>query len=161
MMPDSEYHFCPRCGSELNLEDRFGRLRPFCEKCGWIYFADPKVAVAVLVEQEGKVLLVRRINDPFRGYWTLPAGFVDAGESPEEAGVRECLEETGLDVRITGLLDVIAGQEHPRGAHILIAYHGEIIKGNARPGDDADELGFFSRQDLPPLAFVSTKKILS
>ena len=161
MTSDSEYKFCPRCGSELHPEDRFGRMRPVCQQCGWIYFADPKVAVAVLVEKDGQVLLVRRVNDPFKGYWTLPAGFVDADESPEDAAVRECLEETGLEVRIIGLLDVIAGQEHPRGAHILIAYRGEIVKGNPVPGDDADELGFFSRQDLPPLAFVSTRKILS
>jgi ADP-ribose pyrophosphatase YjhB (NUDIX family) len=161
MMPDSEYKYCPRCGSKLWIEERFGRPRPVCPQCGWIYFADPKVAVAVLVERDDKILLVRRVNDPYRGFWTLPAGFVDAGEDPSAAAVRECLEETGLHIRIVKLLDVLEGQEHPRGAHILIAYQGEIVAGEPAPGDDADELGFFSRQALPPLAFVSTNKLLS
>ncbi len=161
MTPESEYNYCPRCGNKLGQEERYGRLRQVCSHCGWIYFVDPKVAVAVLVEQDHKVLLVRRANEPFRGLWSLPAGFVDAGEDPAEAAARECLEETKLRVRIVRLLDVIAGQEHPHGAHILIAYQGEIISGKAEPGDDADEVGFFYRDALPPLAFASTGRLLS
>jgi 8-oxo-dGTP diphosphatase len=160
MMLDREYIYCPRCGNKLHLEESFGRPRPVCQKCGWIYFADPKVAVALLVEQEHKILLVRRVNDPFRGLWTLPAGFVDAGEDPAEAAVRECYEETHLRTRVVRLVDVIAGQEHPRGAHILIAYQGELISGEARPGDDADQVGFFYKEALPPLAFASTRRLL-
>ena len=161
MMPGREYNYCPRCGAKLRIEDRFGRLHPVCPQCRWVYFADPKVAVAVRVERDDKILLVRRNNEPYRGFWTMPAGFVDAGEDPSAAAVRECLEETGFHIRIVKLLDVIAGQEHPRGADILIAYQGEIVSGEPAPGDDADELGFFTRQALPPLAFVSTKRLLS
>jgi 8-oxo-dGTP diphosphatase len=161
MMPDDEINYCLRCGFKLSREERFGRMRPVCSRCGWIYFTDPKVAVAVLVEQEEKVLLVRRANDPYRGLWTLPAGFLDAGEEPAAAAARECLEETSLQIRIVRLLDVVSGQEHPRGAHLLIVYQGEILSGEAVAGDDADQVGLFSRQALPPLAFVSTKKILS
>jgi ADP-ribose pyrophosphatase YjhB (NUDIX family) len=159
-MPASEYRFCPRCGHALGQEDRYGRLRPVCPACGWIYFADPKVAVAARVEKEGKILLVRRANEPFQGLWTLPAGFVDAGEDPAEAAVRECLEETHLYVRILRLLELLAGQEHPHGAHILIAYQAEIVSGDAAPGDDADRVDFFSPHDLPPLAFASTRRLL-
>jgi ADP-ribose pyrophosphatase YjhB (NUDIX family) len=140
--------------------ERFGRLRPICPSCGWVYFADPKVAAAVLVEQDGAVLLVRRVNPPFQGLWSLPAGFVDAGEDPARAAERECLEETGLRVRVTGLLEVLAGQEHARGAHILIVYRAEIVSGVITAGDDADRAAFFSRQHLPPLAFASTSLIL-
>jgi ADP-ribose pyrophosphatase YjhB (NUDIX family) len=139
---------------------RFGRLRPVCPACGWIYFADPKVAAAVLVEQEGKVLLVRRANEPQRGLWTLPAGFVDGGEDPQRAAERECLEETGLEVRVVGLLDVMYGLEHPRGAHIIIFYQAEVISGTLQAQDDVDGAEFFSRGELPPLAFSTTKKIL-
>jgi 8-oxo-dGTP diphosphatase len=160
-MPGNEINYCLRCGSKLSSEERFGRMRPVCSRCGWIYFTDPKVAVAVLVEQEDKVLLVRRVNDPYRGLWTLPAGFLDAGEDPVAAAVRECLEETNLQIRIVKLLDVVAGQEHPRGAHILIVYQGEILSGKSVAGDDADQVGFFSRQALPPLAFASTIRLLS
>lgn len=156
-----EINFCPRCGSRLVQEERFGHLRPVCLACDWVYFADPKVAVAALILQDGKVLLVRRANDPQRGLWTLPAGFVDAGEDPAQAVARECVEETGLHVRVTGLLDVLAGQEHPRGAHILIVYRAEIISGDLEAGDDVDSSGFFPVGDLPPLAFSTTQKIIS
>jgi len=103
---------------------------------------------------------VRRLNEPYQGCWTLPAGFVDAGEDPAEAVVRELLEETGLQGRVISLHDIIAGQEHPRGAHILIVYRMELLSGNLKPGDDADRAGFFSLDALPPLAFQSTSKIL-
>jgi ADP-ribose pyrophosphatase YjhB (NUDIX family) len=125
-----------------------------------VYFADPKVATAALVERDGKVLLARRAGDPQRGLWTLPAGFVDAGEDPAEAARRECLEETGLQVRITGLVSVLAGQEHPRGAHIFIVYRAEIVGGELRADDDVDQVDFFAYDDLPPLAFKTTRRIL-
>jgi ADP-ribose pyrophosphatase YjhB (NUDIX family) len=161
MVLADEVKFCPRCGSGVKREERFGKQRPVCPACGWVYFADPKVAVAVLVEQGGDVLLVRRVNEPFQGRWSLPAGFVDAGEDPARAAERECLEETGLRVRVAGLEGVMAGQEHSRGAHILIVYRAEIISGGLAPGDDADLAAFFSPHNLPPLAFESTRVLLT
>jgi 8-oxo-dGTP diphosphatase len=153
-------NYCLRCGGLLVQAERFGRLRPVCPACGWIYFADPKVAAAALIKQSGRVLLVRRVNDPQRGKWTLPAGFVDAGEDPVEAVCRECLEETGLEVRVSGLVDVLYGQEHPRGSHLLIVYRAEVIAGVLQPGDDVDDAAFFSLDHLPPLAFMTTLNIL-
>ena len=155
-----EINYCLRCGHPVELAEHFGKLRPACPNCGWIYFADPKVAAAALIEQDDQILLVRRVNDPQRGLWTLPAGFVDAGEDPVEAIERECLEETGLQVKVQNLLDVIAGQEHPRGAHILIVYQVRVLSGEPHPGDDADMLAYFSRDHLPELAFSTTKRIL-
>ncbi len=155
-----EYRFCPLCAAPLRRDELFGRLRPACPECGWVYFADPKVAVAALVEAAGKVLLVRRINEPYQGCWTLPAGFVDAGEDPAEAVLRELLEETGMQGQVLGLLDVHAGQEHARGAHILIVYRVALLAGELAPGDDVDRAVFFSLEALPPLAFHSTEKIL-
>jgi ADP-ribose pyrophosphatase YjhB (NUDIX family) len=156
-----EIRFCIQCGTGLENAVRFGKTRPCCPNCQWTYFADPKVAAAVLVEQDGKVLLVRRVNEPYRGQWTLPAGFVDAGEDPAQAAARECFEETGLRVQVAELADVIAGQEHPRGAHIVIAYRARVIGGELCPGDDADHAAFFSLQNLPPLAFAATQKVLA
>lgn len=156
-----EVKFCTRCGSPVQKSLQFGRLRPACPDCGWVYFSDPKVAVVVLVVQQGEVLLARRVNDPFRGEWTLPGGFVDAGEDPRQAAQRECLEETGLQIHIMHLLDVMSGQEHPRGAHILIVYQGELISGDLQAGDDVDGVGFFKFDQLPPLAFESTAQILA
>ncbi len=144
----------------MTLAEKFGRQRAVCPRCGWIHFNDPKVAAAILLEHDGRVLLVRRVNEPFRGMWTLPAGFVDAGEDPAQAAERECLEETGLTVRATGVLDVIAGREHPRGADFIIVYRGEIVSGDLQAADDADEAGWFEREALPPLAFHATDAVL-
>ena len=159
-MVSEQVRFCVRCGTKLVSELRVGRIRPSCPDCGWIYFPDPKVAVATLVEKDSRVLLGRRANTPKMGFWTLPAGFVDAGEDPARAAERECLEETGLRVGVTDLLDVLSGQEHPRGAHILIVYRAEILGGELRPGDDVDQVAFFSPDELPPLAFETTTQIL-
>ena len=160
-MRSDQIKFCPRCGTPVVSEFHYGQNRPVCPACGWIFFADPKVAAAVLVEREdGRVLLVRRVNEPFKGLWTLPAGFVNADEDPAEAAARECLEETGLAVEITGILDIRAGREHPRGSDFVIFYRGQVRGGEIHAGDDADEAGWFERGDLPGLAFQSTKDVL-
>lgn len=160
MARDSHIKFCPRCAAAVNREEKFGALRPVCPQCGWIHFQDPKVAAAVLVEEGSRVLLVQRANEPFRGLWTLPAGFVNGGEDPAEAAARECLEETGLTVRVTNVLDVIAGREHERGADFIIVYAAEVIGGDMAPADDADAVDWFERNSLPELAFKATKKVL-
>ena len=158
---EQEINYCPRCGSAVTLIERFGHKRPVCPQCGWTYFADPKVAVAVLLEQDNLVLLVRRLNEPFRGLWSLPAGYVDAGEDPARAAERECLEETGLKVQTTHVLDIIAGREHPRGADFIIVYHGLVVSGQLHASDDADRAEWFDRSHLPVLAFRATQTVLA
>jgi 8-oxo-dGTP diphosphatase len=86
---------------------------------------------------------------------------VDAFEDPARAAERECLEETGLVVKVTSLLDVIAGREHPRGADMVIVYCAEMQGGELKAGDDADEAGFFALEQLPPLAFEATRRVLA
>ena len=157
---EPEVNYCPRCGTAVAHAERFGRLREVCPNCGWIHFSDPKVAAAILLEQNGRVLLVRRVNEPFRGRWTLPAGFVDADEDPARAAERECLEETGLIVRATGVLDVIAGREHPRGADFVIVYRGDVVSGELQAADDADQAEWFARGEWPALAFRATEAVL-
>jgi 8-oxo-dGTP diphosphatase len=125
-----------------------------------VHYEDPKVAAAVLVQQNGSILLARRIFNPNKGEWTLPAGFVDAREDPEQAAIRECFEETGLDVKITKLRGIISGREHERGADMVIVYDADIIGGELRAGDDADQVSFFPLDQLPPIAFQATKKVL-
>lgn len=160
-MSDALVNFCIRCGTALVTRRLYGADRPACPSCGWVYFTDPKVAAAVIIEQNGQVLLTRRANEPFRGFWSLPAGFVDAFEDPASAAARECREETGLMVEITGLVDVIAGREHRRGADIIIVYRARVTGGELQAGDDADEVGFFDYDALPPLAFNATQKVLT
>jgi 8-oxo-dGTP diphosphatase len=159
-MIDGPINFCPRCGTSLTEQLHSGKLRPTCPNCDWVYFPDLKVAVAVMIKQEDQILLVQRMYDPHKGHWTMPSGFVDAGEDPAEAAKRECLEETGLVIEDIQLLDVIFGQEHPRGASILILYRAENPWGELKAGDDANKAAFFNIHNLPPLAFESTHKIL-
>ena len=160
MAKDDYIKFCPRCAAAVTRQEKFGAIRPVCPQCGWIHFQDPKVAAAVLVQEGSRVLLVRRVNEPHRGLWTLPAGFVNGGEDPAEAAARECLEETGLTVRVMRVFDVIAGREHERGADFIIVYIAEVLSGEMAPADDADAVEWFERNDLPPLAFAATKKVL-
>ena len=142
------------------MRETAGRLRPVCPNCGYIHFFDPKVAAVVLIEREGKALLVRRVMEPQQGKWTIPGGFVDAGEDPRLAAARECLEETGLRVEIGELAEVLYSQGHPRGASIILLYRGRIAGGELAAGDDADRVAFFARDELPELAFETTRLML-
>jgi ADP-ribose pyrophosphatase YjhB (NUDIX family) len=153
-------NFCSRCGAPVEVQFTFGQNRPVCTSCGRIHFQDPKVAAGVYIVEEGRILLVRRSVDPEQGKWTFPAGFVDAGEDPEVAARRECLEETGLEISTTGLHDVIAGREHPRGADIVIIYSGVVIGGTLSAQDDVDAVDYFGPSEVPPLAFQATRKVV-
>lgn len=155
-----ELNYCPRCGHRLEEREAFGRVRVYCPACDMVVFREHKVAAGVIVEEDGQVLLVRRTMDPGRGEWTFPGGFVDFDEAPAEAAARECREETGLSVEVTGLLDVIGGQEHDAGADIVIVYAGRCVGGELRAADDADRAAFFSPDELPPLAFRATRRAL-
>ncbi len=155
-----EIRYCLRCGSALRIQEYAGKDRPVCPECGWVYFPDPKVAVAAVIERDGKLLFVQRGINPFRGLWSLPAGFLDAGENPAEAAAREVLEETGLRIEVVELLGILPVQEYEKGAHLLIVYRGEILNGELAAGDDAARAEFFPPEHPPPLAFRSTEQVL-
>jgi ADP-ribose pyrophosphatase YjhB (NUDIX family) len=148
--------YCPRCATPLETRPVSGKARRACPACGFIHFTDPKVGVGVLVVQDGKVLLVRRVMDPERGKWSLPSGYLDQGEDPKETAVREVLEETNLQVAIDGLLEVYHNPPAQGGASIFILYRARLLGGEPRAGDDADAVDFFSLDNLPELAFTST-----
>lgn len=160
MADPDEFRFCPVCGRPLTRRVAFGQVRPACDSCDRVFFRDPKVAAAALVERGGKVLLVRRVNVPEQGKWSLPAGFVDGGEDPRRAAERECREETGLEVRTGELVEVVYGAEHPAGASIVLVYQAEIVAGEVEAQDDADAAQFFGADEIPPLAFEATRKAL-
>ena len=95
------------------------------------------------------------------GTWSIPAGFVNAFEDPAAAALRECREETGLTVEVDELFDLFTGREHSRGADIFIVYRAHVLSGTLTAADDADQIGWFSLDDLPPLAFETTRRILA
>jgi ADP-ribose pyrophosphatase YjhB (NUDIX family) len=160
-MPDSApagYAYCPRCATPLETRRVGDKPRRACSSCGFIYFTDPKVGVGALVVEDGKLLLVRRRMMPEAGRWSLPAGFVDRGENPREVAVRETREETGLEVSIEDLLDVYFNpQTETGGASIFILYQAQVTGGVLQAGDDADAAAFFGPNELPELAFASTR----
>jgi ADP-ribose pyrophosphatase YjhB (NUDIX family) len=135
------------------------RARPVCPGCGFIFYINPLVAVGALVEHEGKVALVRRGVEPGRGYWGLPAGYVEADESAEEAAVRETLEEAHLVVEVEGLLDAFSyGMGHDRG--VLLVYAAHVVSGEIEAGDDAVDAGWFGPDELPEIAFRTHRAVL-
>jgi ADP-ribose pyrophosphatase YjhB (NUDIX family) len=161
MARESIMNFCPVCATPLERRHVHGKERPACPSCRFVHFCDPKVAAITLIERDHRVLLTRRAMNPAKGHWTLPGGFVDCGEDPREAAIRECLEETGLEIAIDGLVDLYYGRAHIDGADIVIVYSGHLVGGAILPDDDVDAVAFFGPGDLPALAFSSTEKILS
>ncbi len=113
----------------------------------------PLLTVDILIVQSGKLVLIRRRNPPFQGHWALPGGFVDVGETVEEAAVREANEETGLDVELQGLVGVFSDPDRdPRGHTVSICF-AALGQGTPRASSDAQDVALFDLDDLPPLAF--------
>lgn len=156
------FRYCPYCRAELTDQSLFGRTRRTCPACGFVHFEDPKLGVAVLVEEDGRVLLVRRAVDPARGAWCLPSGFVECDEHPAQAAARECWEETGLQVEVTDLLGLDCFADDARGRGVVIFYRARVTGGVLQAGDDADEVRFFKPQQLPAqIAFASNRRVLA
>jgi ADP-ribose pyrophosphatase YjhB (NUDIX family) len=142
-------NFCPRCATPVAQRRIEGTLRHTCPACGYIHFADPKVAATVLITWNRNVLLVRRAVDPQRGLWSLPGGYVNFGEDPLDAARRECWEEVAIKLDELVLLDVAFGSNV-----IVITYVAQLSAlVTPVPADDADRADWFTPDDLPPLAF--------
>jgi 8-oxo-dGTP diphosphatase len=158
----NEITFCPRCGTKLIEQEKFGELRQVCPdaNCGFIHFLDPKVVAVVLVEHQGQLLLGRRAIDPGRGLWSFSGGYVNRGERVEAAALREVKEETNLDIELGDLLGVYSEEENPV---ILIVYRGRASTiENLRPQDnEVMELAFFSPAEIPALAFPFDENIVA
>ena len=152
--------YCSRCGTPMITRQVGDKPRRACSSCGFIHFTDPKVGVGVVVMQDDKLLLVRRRMNPERGKWSLPAGFIDYGEDPKDVAVRETLEETNLNVSIEKLIDVYHNSTPNGGASVFILYQAQLLGGIPQAGDDADDVGFFALDDLPDIAFSSTRDII-
>lgn len=154
--------FCPYCATPLEPRDDHGVARPTCPACGYVAYQNPSPAVGVVLPHESGILLVRRKYEPFAGLWSLPAGFMEYGEAPEETARREVLEETGYQVALDRLLGAYRGADDPRVRVVLLVYLARVTGGVGRPGDDAAELGVFPLEKLPDdLAFRSHKSALA
>ena len=153
--------FCIACGHALQPRQLEGRERQVCPDCGRVSYENPVPAAAAVVLRGQRVLLVRRAIEPRRGCWGLPAGYQEVDETVESAAVREVREETGLVVRLTGLLDVLTTPDDPRKPSILVVYQAEELDGELEPGSDCDEVAFYELDDLPDdLAFHNDRVML-
>lgn len=152
------HQFCAACGS--STEERFveGYQRPVCIACGQVVYLDPKLAVAVLIARDGRILLGKRgpgTREP--GKWSFPAGFVERGERVEHAAAREAREETNLDVEIGDLIGLFSSDGE---TVVLAVYAASSAAGEPEAGDDLTEIGWFSAQELPELAFPRDRRIM-
>ncbi len=141
--------YCPECGAPLSRKEIEGRPRAYCPRCGKVFYARPKVGAGCLIEEAGRLLLLRRAREPFKGCWNLPAGYVEIDEAPSETAVRETREETGLQVEARALIDVYPFADDPRGNGLLIVYRCEITGGEMRETAEGKEGTFFSKEALP------------
>ncbi len=153
--------FCIACGSPLVSRELEGRTRRVCPRCERVAYENPVPAAAVVVRRGRQILLGRRGIEPYRGRWARPAGDLAVDETAENAAIREVREETGLIVRLTGLLDVLSTHDDPRKPSILIVYQGEEAGGELMPGSDCDEVAFHSLDELPrDVAFQNNRIVL-
>ncbi len=146
------YKFCPRCGHALELRlTNDARERPVCPDCGYIVYLNPPIAVGVVAERaDGKIVLVLRGENPGRGLWGLPAGFMEIDETAEQTAVRECLEETGLTVQLGDLWGVWSYYHAEKGTGgVLVLYVARVTGGELRGGSDSVEARFFALDEIP------------
>ena len=123
-------------------------MRSVCPKCGYVAFRNAKPAVGLLIERDGDVLFVRRERAPYKGYWDIPGGFLEADEAPEKGALRETREETGLRVKI----DTLLGVYHDRNGDDFtfnVYYRAHPVGGHEKPGDDAAALRWFPARRVP------------
>lgn len=114
----------------------------------------PGVTVDGFILVDGKLLLIKRGREPFKGTFALPGGFVDYGESCEDAIAREIAEECGLTVKIRDIVGVYSDPDRNPKCHVItVCYNLEHVCGVPRAGDDAQEVKLFKIHDIPPLAF--------
>lgn len=153
-----EFRFCPRCGAGLATRSlKAGEPdRLVCGGCEFVFYLDPKVAAGVIVTYHGKIVLLQRGIEPRLGSWVFPGGFVDRGEHPERAAIREAWEEAGIEVALRGLLGVY--HDPPGSPVVLIVYRGEWRSGTPQARDESLAVGFYEPAEVPwtDLGFPTT-----
>jgi len=159
--PTDVFRFCPKCG--MGLETRTLKAgdppRLVCSACDFIFYLDPKVAACTISIVDGGIVLLRRGIDPQWGRWVFPGGFVDRGETVQDAAMRETFEEVSLRVSLTGILDVYS---FPGSEVVVIVFAADVVGGALSAGDEAEDVKAFPPEQIPwdDLAFESTRAAL-
>jgi len=131
------YKYCPQCKNDLDLSGEY----PYCPHCRLTIYRNSKPCAGVLPIKNGRVLLSRRGVDPYKGDWDTIGGFLNSGEHPQTGALREALEETGLKMKITGLLGIYIDKYGPNGDDVQgTVYLTEITGGKMKAQDDVASL---------------------
>jgi len=156
-----EYRYCPKCGGQLDkkIVKATEPKRLVCQACSFIFYQDPKVVAGTLFTLNGGIVLLQRGVEPALGKWVFPGGYVDRGESVQDAAVRETKEESQLDVQLGPLLNVYS---YPRSPNVIVVYTDEVIGGSLTAADESTDARVFAPDELPwhELAFDSTREAL-
>ena len=134
--------------------------RLVCPDCGFINYQNPKIVVGAVVTQGERILLCRRAIEPRRGYWTLPAGYMELNETTEEGAKREAFEEAGATLDIQNLLAIYT---IPRISQVQILYHAHLVGEGFSAGEESLEVALFEWEALPweDLAFPTVQWALN
>ena len=140
--------FCSNCGAPVAQRVPPGDSLPrdVCDACGSIHYANPKLVVGAIPEWHGRLLLCRRAIEPRYGYWTLPAGFMENGETAAEAARRETQEEAGARVE---LLDAFSMISVPYVNQVHVFYRARLLDLEFKPGDESLEVALFEEAKMP------------
>jgi ADP-ribose pyrophosphatase YjhB (NUDIX family) len=160
--PDpAHYHFCPICAAPLQpkVVKEGEPPRPWCDACGFVSYANPRLAACTIAVVDGGIVLVKRANEPQRGKWVFPGGYVDRGEAVAAAAIRETREEVKLRVGLTGILDVYS---FPGQDTVVVVYAAHVLAGKPEVGDEALAVTCFKPEDIPwdDLGFDTTRAAL-
>ena len=158
-MRKNDMKYCPKCGNQLAKRMIQEKERIYCQQCNSVYYDNPIPTVAVIARNEkGQLLLVKRKVEPKKGFWSLPGGFMDAGESAIQATLREMEEETGLRGVVKNFIGIYNHKSRMYGYVIIIIYEVNLTGGVLKAGDDAECAEFYDIEKLPPLAFSFQEK---
>ena len=140
--------FCPNCAAPLvrKIPELDDRERDVCEACGAIHYSNPKVVTGCLVTAGDRVLLARRAIEPRHGFWTLPAGFMENGETTADGAARETWEEARANVEIEGLYTVF---NLPHIDQVHMFFRGRLVGGAFAPGPESLEVALFEADAIP------------
>ena len=160
----SEFRFCPLCGERLEPKaSPPDQGLPSCPTGHFVHFDNPAATVQAWIERDGEYLILKRNDEPNRGRWDLPGGFVEMGESPRDAVVREVQEETGLTVVPTEIIGAFTSQYGTTGRHTIdIAYSCRIDHGEFELDmHEKSAAAWVALADMPELAFAGERQALA
>ena len=153
--------FCLYCGDATIKKTEDNILRDFCPSCKSYFYENPLPVVSSILDSSRNILLVKRDRRPFKGHWCLPTGFAEAGESIEDAALRELEEETGVKGKIVRLLDVDSYKSRFYGDLLFLTFVVEQTGGKVAAGDDSVKAQFWPLGKIPLLAFRPNRRALA